>query len=132
MNIRGDILKIDTRDVIEELDKRLEHHKMIKNEYEGNHCASVLIKEQVFHIAYLTELKDIFISIENNLKEKQRKYMCDAYSDLDNNVVSEFDLECKQCGHKFLEKDAYNWRINNRIVLCCPNCKAPSLFSKED
>lgn len=130
MNIRGDILKIDTRDVIEELDKRILKHKEIRDELQG--YSGSLAKEQSFHIAYLTELKDIFISIENNLEEKQRKYMCDAYPDLDNNVVSEFDLECKQCGHKFLEKDAYNWRINNRIVLCCPNCKTPSIFAKEN
>lgn len=41
-------------------------------------------------------------------------------------------LTCTKCNHSFLETEAYKWRINHRLINCCPNCKHPIMYAKEN
>lgn len=118
------------QDVIDELDIRISKYQENINELKELNIANVFIKENLERQRSLIELKDIFISIEKRLEEKKKKDMCDAYSDLDNDVG--FDYNCSKCGHRFMESESYKWRINNRIIDCCPKCKQPIMYAREN
>lgn len=39
---------------------------------------------------------------------------------------------CTKCNYTFPESESYKWRINNRIVDCCPKCKQPIMYAMEN
>lgn len=41
-----------------------------------------------------------------------------------------FDYNCSKCGHRFMESESYKWRINHRIIDCCPKCKQPIMYAR--
>lgn len=40
-------------------------------------------------------------------------------------------LTCTKCNHSFLDTETYKWRINHRLIHCCPKCKHPIMYAKE-
>lgn len=49
-----------------------------------------------------------------------------------NSIAAINTYTCPACKLTFPESESYKWHINNRFIDCCPNCKQPIMYAKEN
>lgn len=100
-------------------------------------CDECSLKDEFYVKEY-----NIDSSIINKIMDSENKHYelnkncffnkSDAENAVKNINNNRFDYNCSKCGHRFMESEAYKWRINNRIIDCCPKCKQPIMYAREN
>lgn len=54
------------------------------------------------------------------------------YEETLNSIAATDTHTCPTCKLTFPESESYKWHINNRLIDCCPNCKQPIMYAKEN
>ena len=70
----------------------------------------------------------LVLQLIERLQQLELKY----YKETLNSMTSTKTHTCPTCKLTFPESESYKWHINNRLIDCCPNCKQPIMYAKEN
>ena len=97
------------------------------------HC-----QQQCRKYSILAEYYDQFSYEENKTYQEHKLVLqlierLQQYEETLNLIAATTDAyTCSTCKLTFLQSESYKWHINNRLIDCCPNCKQPIMYAKEN
>lgn len=96
------------------------------------HC-----QQQCRKFSILAEYYEHFSYEENKAYQEHKLVLqlierLQQYEKALNRTVATDTHTCPACKLTFPESESYKWHINNRLIDCCPNCKQPIMYAKEN
>lgn len=96
------------------------------------HCQQQCKKYSILAEHYKQfSLEDSKIYQEHNLV-LQLINRLQQYEETLNSIAATDTYTCPTCKLTFPQSESYKWHINNRLINCCPNCKQPIMYAREN